>query len=98
MHNCRIARRIVMLSFLSLLYLGGILYGQDIGPKHGTLVVSGGADKPGIILERFVQLAGGPDAPIIIIPTSGNADEYDQSYPGLKRFRDAGARNLFVLH
>src|SRR5215467_4549204 len=72
--------------------------GQDIGPKHGTLVVSGGAEKPGIILERFIQLAGGPDASIIVIPTSGNAEEYDQSYVGLKRFRDAGARNLTVLH
>jgi len=68
------------------------------GPKHGTLVISGGAEKPGIILERFIQLAGGPDAPIIVVPTSGNADTYDQSYTGLKRFRDAGARNLFVLH
>src|SRR5215472_9133380 len=72
--------------------------GQDIGPKHGTLVVSGGAEKPGIILERFIELAGGPDASIIVIPTSGNAEEYDQSYSGLKRFREAGARNLTVLH
>ena len=55
-------------------------------------------EKPGIILERFIALAGGPDAPIIVIPTSGNAEEYDQNYSGLKRFRDAGARNLFVLH
>src|SRR6476660_4786745 len=72
--------------------------GAQEGPKHGTLVISGGAEKPGIILERFVQLAGGADAPIIVVPTSGNADDYDQSYAGLKRFRDAGARNLFVLH
>ena len=68
------------------------------GPAHGTLVISGGAEKPGIILERFIQLAGGPDAPIIVVPTSGNAENYDQSYAGLKRFRDAGARNLYVLH
>ena len=68
------------------------------GPKHGTLIISGGAEKPGIILERFVELSGGPDAPIIVVPTSGNAENYDQSYAGLKRFRDAGARNLYVLH
>ena len=71
---------------------------QEIGPKHGILVISGGAEKPGIILERFVALAGGPDAPIIVVPTSGNADNCDQSYTGLKRFRDAEARNLSVLH
>jgi len=74
------------------------LAAQEIGPKNGTLVISGGAEKPGIILERFIALAGGPESSIIVIPTSGSADEYDQNYSGLKRFRDAGARNLFVLH
>jgi cyanophycinase len=83
---------------LGLSMLATTALAQDIGPKHGTLVISGGAEKPGIILERFIQLAGSPDAPIIVIPTSGNAEEYDQSYSGLKRFRDAGARNLYVLH
>lgn len=85
-------------TFLVVLTLSASLIAQDIGPKHGTLVVSGGAEKPGIILERFVALAGGPDAPIIVVPTSGNAENYDQGYAGLKRFRDAGAKNLFVLH
>jgi cyanophycinase len=89
--------RLARLSVL-LLALGTALSAQDIGPRHGTLVISGGAEKPGIILPRFVELAGGPDALILVVPTSGNAAEYDQSYPGLKRFRDAGARNLAVLH
>src|SRR5437016_3862121 len=84
--------------FVVAVFLTATLSAQDIGPKHGTLVVSGGAEKPGIVLERFIALAGGPDAPIIVIPTSGNEENYDQSYAGLKRFRDAGARNLFVLH
>lgn len=83
---------------LLLATLAGGLRAQEVGPRHGTLVVSGGAEKPGVILERFVALAGGPDAPIIVVPTSGNAADYDQSYAGLKRFRDAGATNLFVLH
>ena len=85
-------------AILALVFAFTAPVGAQEGPKHGTLVISGGAEKPGIILERFIQLAGGPDAPIIVVPTSGNADTYDQSYTGLKRFRDAGARNLFVLH
>src|SRR5437762_11548795 len=85
-------------ALLALMFALGAPIGAQEGPKHGTLVISGGAEKPGIILERFIQLAGGPDAPIIVVPTSGNADNYDQSYSGLQRFRDAGARNLFVLH
>jgi cyanophycinase-like exopeptidase len=50
------------------------------------------------ILERFVRLAGGPDSPIVVIPTAGGAETYDQSYPGLQAFRDAGATDLVVLH
>jgi cyanophycinase len=83
---------------VSLLVTAAHIARAQQGPAHGTLVISGGAEKPGIILERFIQLAGGADAPIIVVPTSGNADTYDQTYAGLKRFRDAGARNLFVLH
>jgi len=90
--------RIASIALLFLVALAASLHAQEFGPKHGTLVISGGAEKPGIIIERFIALAGGPDAPIIVVPTSGNAAEYDQTYPGLKRFRDAGARNLTVLH
>ncbi len=44
-------------------------------------------------------MAGGPDAPIIVVPTSGRDDDkYDEYCPCLRRFREAGARNLTVLH
>ena len=52
---------------------------------------------PGI-MERFLDLAGGPDAPIVVIPTAGGDDEYDQFYQGLNSWRDVGATNLKVLH
>jgi cyanophycinase len=52
---------------------------------------------PGII-TRFLDLAGGADAPIVIVPTAGDADDYGPSWSGLKPFRDNGARNLTVLH
>ena len=50
------------------------------------------------IVRRFLDLAGGPDAPIVVIPTAGGAAEYDQFYPGLRQFRAAGATNLTVIH
>ncbi len=50
------------------------------------------------IVERFLDLAGGPDAPIVVIPTAGGADEYDQYWRGLKQFKEAGATHLTVLH
>jgi cyanophycinase len=50
-------------------------------------------------VQRFIELAGGGDAPIVIIPTAGEADdEYHQYWSGLKQWRDNGARNLTVLH
>jgi len=50
------------------------------------------------IYRRFIELAGGPDAQIVMIPTAGGGDGYDQFYQGLVPWREAGARNLIVLH
>ena len=76
----------------------GSLTAQDIGPASGSLVVVGGGRLSSEILERFLQLAGGADAPIVVIPTAGGAEHYDQYYPGLRGFKAAGATDLTVLH
>jgi len=64
----------------------------------GHLVIVGGAMRDPAILARFMEWAGGPDAPIVIIPTAGAEEKYDATWSGLQQFRDAGARNLVVLH
>ena len=71
---------------------------QEVGPANGSLVVVGGAMQDLGIVRRFIDLAGGADAPIVVIPTAGGAAEYDQFYPGLRQFRAAGATNLTVIH
>jgi cyanophycinase len=71
---------------------------QTRGPSNGSLVIVGGAMRDPGIMQRFLDLAGGPDAPIVVIPTAGGADEYDQFYQGLNAWRDQGATNLTVLH
>jgi cyanophycinase len=50
------------------------------------------------ILQRFIDLAGGPQAPIVVIPTAGGEENYDEFYSGLGMFHDLGAFNLTVLH
>jgi cyanophycinase len=70
----------------------------EVGPSSGSLVVAGGGVKDPAIYERFVSLAGGPEAPIVVIPTAGTGETYDDFWPGLQRLRDAGAVNLKVLH
>ena len=44
----------------------------EYGPVKGTLVIQGGGSAEGTgIDETFVNLAGGRDAKIIVIPTAG---------------------------
>ncbi|MBW3533873.1 MAG: cyanophycinase [Gemmatimonadetes bacterium] len=71
---------------------------QEVGPARGSLVVVGGAMSDPAIVDRFITLAGGPDAHIVVIPTAGGAEAYDDFYGGLQQFRERGARNLTVLH
>ena len=57
---------------LSLLFVScALATAQDVGPSQGALVIVGGAMKDPAIMERFIELAGGPEAPIVIIPTAG---------------------------
>ena len=71
---------------------------QQVGPATGALVLVGGNLQDPAIVERFLELAGGPDAPIVLVPTAGGADAYDQSWRGGDAFRAAGATRLAVLH
>ena len=74
------------------------LEAQKIGPAKGALVIVGGAMQDPAIVKRFIELAGGPDAPLVIVPTAGDADDYDQYWSGQRLFRENGARQLTVLH
>ena len=66
--------------------------------RRGALVVSGGAETSPVIYERFIELAGGPDALILVVPTSGSAETYDDSCECLAWLRRAGAKNLRLFH
>ncbi len=71
---------------------------QTIGPPSGSLVVAGGALSDPAVFSRFVALAGGPAAPIVIIPTAGGGERYDQYFRGRRPFEQAGARDITILH
>ncbi|MGI9611238.1 MAG: cyanophycinase [Acidimicrobiia bacterium] len=71
---------------------------QTVGPASGSLVVAGGALRDPAVFRQFVELAGGPSAPIVVIPTAGGAPEYDQYFQGRRAFEEAGATNVQVLH
>lgn len=68
------------------------------GPEHGALVIVGGGRVGPEILTRFFDLAGGRNAPLVVIPAANGADSYPDDWPGLKMFKDFGATNITVLH
>jgi len=59
--------------------------------------VGGGRLVPDI-LTRFFDLAGGKDAPVVVIPTAGGQESYPPDWSGLKAFKDFGATNITLLH
>lgn len=71
---------------------------QTVGPANGSLVIVGGNMQDPAIFQRFLDLAGGPDAPLVVIPTAGGEESYDAYWPGLARLRKLGARNLTLVH
>lgn len=52
-----------------------------VGPEHGALVVVGGGALGPEIYARFLALAGGADAPIVVIPTAGGDSVYPRTGP-----------------
>lgn len=90
--------RLVVLLVLVTMCAAGSARAAEFGPSKGALVIVGGNMHDPAILKKFFELAGGPDQPIVVIPTAGGAPTYDQNYSGLKMFKDAGATNLIVLH
>lgn len=81
-----------------VLLLAAPAVAQKHGPEQGSLVIVGGAMQDTAILNRFIELAGGPgQARIVVVPTAGGAETYDQDWGGAAAFRAAGAA-VTVLH
>lgn len=68
------------------------------GPDAGTLVLAGGGRLGEEIIARFIELAGGDGARVVVIPTAGAAVAYDHDWTGLDAFRHRGVADLRVLH
>jgi len=67
-------------------------------PVSGHLVIAGGGQLGPEIISRFIELAGGPDAPIVVIPTAGEDSLYPPNWNGLSLLKRHGATHLVVRH
>ncbi|KAI9159005.1 FAD-linked oxidoreductase penO [Paramyrothecium foliicola] len=69
-----------------------------IGPANGTLVIVGGGSLSDSIYQRFIALAGGEDAPIVVVPTAGGEPTYNDNEAHARSLRQLGAKKVTVLH
>ncbi len=69
-----------------------------LGPAKGSLIIVGGGGMPKVIFDRFFEAAGGRDAKLVVVPTAGTKDAYDESTSSVKMFKKAGATNVHLLH
>src|SRR5689334_2189518 len=92
---------------ISLLLVPGLVAAQGptqqggaikVGPPQGTVIVVGGGSMGPEIYSAFIKAAGGPDALIIDVPTAGGDTVYTQDAPGTRGWKQAGAKNVYVLH
>jgi cyanophycinase len=60
----------------------------------GHLVLNGGGSKPAEVMEKFVELAGGPDAAIVVFPTASAEADTGDYYRQL--FAEYGCTNVVV--
>ena len=71
---------------------------EAIPPVPGYLVIAGGGQLGPEIVGRFIELAGGPDAEIVVIPTAGEDSVFAPGWSGLELLTKSGARNVTLLH
>ena len=65
--------------------------------SHGTLIIGGGGGMPASVWKRFIDAAGGADAPIVVIPTA-NPDPVPKFPVEAKLLKKHGATHVKILH
>jgi cyanophycinase len=61
----------------------------------GHLVLNGGGDKPRVVMEKFIELAGGPSASIVVFPTASELKDTPQYYRRLFK-KEYDCEDVFV--
>ena len=86
-------------SFILFLAAASIVFaGSAVGPPKGAVLAGGGGGMGPDIMKRFIDLAGGPDALIVSIPTAIGEDPLPAALARADLLHKAGAKNVTVLH
>lgn len=72
------------------------------GPDNGTLIIIGGGARDPLFRQKFLELAGGEKAHIVVVPTAQGAENVKRRDPNYTRtkkpFEDLGAASVTVLN
>lgn len=71
---------------------------RPIGPRQGALVIGGGGTLSRSIWEKFIELAGGPTSPIVVVPTASGFETFGDDWPTIRTLRSLGVKDLTILH
>jgi cyanophycinase len=82
---------------LTLLFAALPISAQQ-SPANGWLVIHGGGDVSNEVKERFMALAGGPNANVVMIPTAMNGDPDGLNKRESQIAKNWGVTNFTVLH
>jgi cyanophycinase len=90
----------IILSVLSLfICLGLSAQKQTTGPEKGHLIIAGGALRDPEVFAKFIELAGGDQSHIVVIPTAGGYEVTDERVDELvTSWKARGAAKVTVLH
>jgi cyanophycinase len=90
--------RILLFSISLLLLAPQTTWSQD---KVGSLLIAGGGNLPDSIYAKFVELAGGTDGHIVIVPTAASDEDLD-SKEDLQWYLDSwgawGLKSITIRH
>ncbi|MDE0594231.1 MAG: cyanophycinase [Roseibacillus sp.] len=90
---------------LSYLLCGGVLADEKstvVGPQKGSLVIMGGGGKTTAqVFGKFIELAGGKKAHIVIVPTASSSNpnhNYERSWSAKLAKEKFGVAEVTILH
>lgn len=103
--GCYVVMTTKILALVVVFLLSGRVIAEEspvVGPAKGSLVIMGGGGKEmGSIFGKFVELAGGKEARIVVVPTAASSNpkyNYTRSWAASLAREKLGVREVIVLH
>lgn len=72
-------------------------FAQTTGPENGKLMIVGGG-RANDLIDKFVEIAGGDSAKIVVIPTAGTQENFSDDWYFSKRIRENTGARVSILH